>query len=137
MISAGRGPSAIAVDARGLAGPDERRGLAPVVAHRVASVSGDVQGLTSASRLLADRLVAGLDDRPFRPTADQLAWVWGGELVRGEARASRVSIAAGRYAALLADHVVEDVTAEGAPGAYARIWRCARSAFIESTIAET
>lgn len=68
---------------------------------------------------------------PFHPTVEQLAWAWGGELARGEARASRVRIASGRYAALLADHVAENVMMDGAPGAYARIWLCARHAFIE------
>jgi hypothetical protein len=52
------------------------------------------------SRLLATKLIAGLDSWPFRPTAAQLAWVWGGELVMGEAQESRSRIAAGRYAAL-------------------------------------
>ena len=97
---------------------------------------GHVGDLANASRLLADRLIAGLDDRPFGPTPDQLAWVWGGELVRGETRASRARIAAGRYAALLADHVIGDVSIEAAAGAYARIWLCARLAFIQSTTSE-
>ena len=97
---------------------------------------GDPGDLTNASRLLADRLIARLDDRPFRPTADQLALVWGGDLVRSETRASRARIAAGRYAALLTDHAIGDVTVEGAPGAYARIWLCARLAFIKSTTSE-
>jgi hypothetical protein len=82
------------------------------------------------AHLLASRLVAGLDDRPFRPTADQLARVWGGDLVRGERRENRARIAAGRYAALFTDHVVQDVAVDGGPGAYALIWVCARSAFI-------
>jgi hypothetical protein len=30
------------------------------------------------------------------------------------------------------DHAVQDVTVEGAPGVYARIWLCARLAFTES-----
>jgi len=41
-------------------------------------------------------------------------------------------MAAARYAALFADHVAQDMAAEGAPGAYVRIWLCARRAFIES-----
>lgn len=90
----------------------------------------------TASRLLADRLIAGLDNRPFCPTPDQLALVWGGDLVRGETRASRARIAGGRYAALLADYVVGDVTVDAAPGAYVRIWLCARLAFIASTTSE-
>lgn len=94
--------------------------------RRLAGAGPDV------SRLLASRLIAGLDTRPFSPTADQLASIWGGELVRGESQASRARIAAGRYAALLTDHVVHDVAIDGAPGAYARIWLCARLAFIES-----
>ena len=97
------------------------------------ALDGDV---ATASRVLADRQVAGLDGRPFRPTPDQLAWVWGGDLARGETRASRTRIAAGRYAALLADHAIGDLTVEGAPGAYGRIWRCARLAFIQSTTPE-
>jgi hypothetical protein len=84
---------------------------------------------------LASRLVAGLDDRPFHPTAEQLAWVWGGELVLGEAMESRARIAAGRYAGLFTNHVVPDVALDGAPGAYARIWLCARLAFMESVAA--
>jgi hypothetical protein len=97
---------------------------------------GDVADLIEPSRLLASRWIAGLDNRPFAPTADQLAWVWGGKLVRGEARTSRARIAAGRYAALFTDHVIGDITIDGAPGAYARIWLCARLAFIESVTAE-
>jgi len=85
--------------------------------------------------VLASRLVAGLDERPFHPTAKQLAWVWGGELVLGEAMASRARIAAGRYAGLFTNHVVPDVALDGAPGAYARIWLCARLAFMESVAA--
>jgi hypothetical protein len=83
-------------------------------------------------RRLADRFIAGLGKRPFRPTPMELARVWGGELVRGETRDSRARIAGGRYASLFADHAVQDVSGDGAPGAYARIWLCARLAFIES-----
>jgi len=83
-------------------------------------------------RLLAHRLVAGLDGRPFRPTDDQLDWVWGGELGPGETRQSRAKIAACRYAELFTRHVVQDVTVEGAVGAYTRIWLCSRRSFIES-----
>ena len=77
---------------------------------------GHVGDLANASRLLADRLIAGLDDRPFCPTPDQLAWVWGGDLVRGETRAARARIAGGRYAALLADHVIEGCQHRGGAG---------------------
>jgi hypothetical protein len=41
-------------------------------------------------------------------------------------------MAAARYAALFADHVAQDMAAEGGPGAYVRIWLCARRAFIDS-----
>jgi hypothetical protein len=103
-----------------------------MMAHRPDTSGADVAGPTDASRLLANRLIAGLDDRPFRPSAAELARVWGGELARGETPRSRALIAAGRYAALLADDVIGDMTVAGAPGAYARIWLCARSAFITS-----
>ena len=88
------------------------------------------------SRLLADEWIGGLDPRPFRPTAGQLASDWGGELTRGETQEQRVRVAAGRYAALFTDHVVEDVTIDGGPGAYVRIWQCARQAFIQSMTSE-
>ena len=110
---------------------DELRGVATLVGRTGTSDGVDIADLTDATRLLADRLIAGLDDRPFRPTADQLALVWGGNLVRGETRASRARIAAGRYAALLTDHVIGDITVEEGAGAYVRIWLCARLAFIE------
>jgi hypothetical protein len=58
--------------------------------------------------------------------------VAGGDLDEGEARARRLPMAAARYAALFADHVAQDVGAEGGPSAYVRIWLCARRAFIES-----
>ncbi len=125
-------PTAIE-DHRHTVRPRAHPGVAAQVERPALSAGGDVADLTNATRLLANRLIVGLDDQPFRPTADQLAWVWGGDLVQGETRASRARIAAGRYAALLADHVIGDVTVEGAPGAYARIWLCARSAFIGST----
>jgi hypothetical protein len=120
---------------------DVRPGLGgdggPVVALRGAPTNGaGVADAPDVAHLLANRLVAGLDDRPFRPTADQLARVWGGELVRGERRENRARIAAGRYAALLTDHVVQDVAVEGGPGAYALIWLCARRAFIASMSSE-
>ena len=83
-------------------------------------------------RLLADRWIAGLDDRPFRPTSEQLAWVWGGELARGETRQRRARLAGWRYAELFARHVVQDVTVEGGVGAYCRVWLCAQRAFVES-----
>jgi hypothetical protein len=100
---------------------------------RKCSVPGDSPDV---SRALASELIAELGQRPFHPTTEQLAWVWGGELVLGEATASRARIAACRYAALFAGHVVRDVATDGAPGAYARIWLCARLAFIESMTSE-
>jgi hypothetical protein len=112
--------------------PDESRGVATLVERAATSDARDNGDLANTSRLLADRLIAGLDARSFRPTADQLATVWGGDLVRGETRASRARIAAGRYAALFTDHVIGDVTVDGGAGAYVRIWLCARLAFIES-----
>jgi hypothetical protein len=115
---------------------DERRGVATLVERAATSDEEDNRDLAGATRLLADRLLAGLDDRPFRPTADELALVWGGALVKGEKRASRARIAAGRYAALLTNHVIGDVTVEGGRGAYVRIWLCARLAFIKSATPE-
>ncbi len=121
------------VDVR--AGPSG--GGKPVVDLRGARTNGaGVADAPDVAHLLASRLVAGLDDRPFRPTADQLARVWGGDLVRGERRENRARIAAGRYAALFADHVVQDVAVDEGPGAYALIWLCARSAFIASMSSE-
>jgi hypothetical protein len=120
---------------RDAVGPAEPRGLVATADRTGPRDGGHIGDLANASRLLADRLIAGLD-RPFCPTPDELAWVWGGELVRGETRASRARIAEGRYAALLADHVIGDVRIEAAPGAYVRIWLCARLAFIESTTSE-
>lgn len=84
------------------------------------------------SRALAGRLVSTLDDRPFAPTARQLHSVAGGDLIPGQEAGPLARIAAGRYAGLVADHVVEDVTADGAAGAYVRIWLCARQAFLRS-----
>ena len=121
---------------RDAVGPREPRGLVATADRTGPWDGGHVEDLANASRLLADRLIAGLDNRPFCPTPDQLAWVWGGELVRGETRAARARIAGGRYAALLADHVIGDVSIGAAPGAYVRIWLCARLAFIESTTSE-
>jgi hypothetical protein len=116
--------------------PDESRGVATLVERAETSDARDSGDLANTTRLLADRLIAGLDDRPFRPTAHELALVWGGDLVRGESRASRARIAAGRYAALFTDHVIGDVTVDGGAGAYVRIWLCARLAFIESATPE-
>lgn len=84
------------------------------------------------SRTLADRLIATLDDRPFVPSASQLAWVDGGDLGFGADASPRIAEAAGRYADLLVHHVIGDVSVDGAPGAYFRIWQCARQAFLES-----
>lgn len=83
-------------------------------------------------RLLANRWIAGLDGRSFRPTSDQLQWVWGGELARGETRQRRAPLAGWRYAELFAGHVVQDITVEGGVGAYCRVWLCAQRAFVES-----
>jgi hypothetical protein len=104
------------------------------IADRVAATSspGDDR---STGRALAARWIATLADRPFSPTPEQLARVAGGDLDEGEARARRLPMAAARYAALFADHVAQDVAAEGGPSAYVRIWLCARRAFIESTSA--
>jgi hypothetical protein len=63
--------------------PDDSRGVATRVERTDASGAGDIGNRANAIRLLADRLIAGLDDRPFRPTPDQLALIWGGDLVRG------------------------------------------------------
>jgi hypothetical protein len=115
---------------------DDSRGVPTLLERADTSDGGDIGDLANATRLLADRLIAGLDDRPFRPTADELAFVWGDNLVPGETRASRARIAAGRYAALLTDHVGGDITVEGGAGAYVRIWLCARLAFIKSATGE-
>ena len=93
--------------------------------------AASAQADRTISRTLAARWIATLDERPFRPTPQQLALVDGGDLVAGEARDRRRPIAAARYASLFTDHVVQDMAAEGAPGAYVRIWLCARRAFIE------
>lgn len=98
---------------------------------RVAATDGPRDD-RSTSRAVAARWIATLDERPFRPTPERLAWVAGGDLVEGEARARRLPMAAARYAALFADHVAQDMAAEGGPGAYVRIWLCARRAFIDS-----
>lgn len=84
-----------------------------------------------ASHRLAVAWLTTLEDRPFKLSTQRLEWV-GGDLVLGEARPRRMRIAAGRFAGLFADHVAQDMGAEGAPGAYALVWQCARSAFIES-----
>jgi hypothetical protein len=117
------------VDTRGPRTRDRYAGTDPTAG----STSGDGDtDPTNLVRLLADRLVAGLDHRPFRPTDDQLAWVWGGQLGPGETPHSRAKIAGCRYAELFASHVVQDVTVQGAVGAYTRIWLCARRSFIKS-----
>ena len=99
--------------------------------------SADGADASDVVQPLASRLVAGLDNRPFYPTPDQLAWVWGGDLVPGETRHNRAPIAAARYAGLFTNHVVPDVTLDGAAGAYARIWLCARLAFTEIMVSES
>jgi hypothetical protein len=85
-----------------------------------------------AGRALADRLVATLGDRPFRPTSRQLTAIGGGFLVPGDEPGPMARAVAGRYAGLLTRHLVQDVTIDGAPEAYARIWLCARRAFLRS-----
>ncbi len=87
---------------------------------------------SETSRALADRLVSTLGDRPFAPSADQLAWVGGGDPLPGQENGPLARVAAGRYAGLFADHLVRDVTVDGAPGAYVRIWLCARRAFLRA-----
>lgn len=84
------------------------------------------------SRALAGRLVATLDDRPFVPTAVQLAWIEGGELIPGQEDGALARIVAGRFAIVFANHVIGDVAAKDAPGAYIRIVECARQAFLQS-----
>lgn len=86
----------------------------------------------SVSAALADRLMATLDDTPFQPTAAQLAWVDGGDLVAGHEDGPLARIAAGRYASLFANNVIGDISADGAAGAYIRIFECARQAFLQS-----
>ena len=93
--------------------------------------AASAQADRTISRTLAARWIATLDGRPFRPTPEQLAQVDGGDLADGEARDRRRPIAAARYASLFTDLVAQDMAAEGAPGAYVRIWLCARRAFIE------
>lgn len=95
-------------------------------------VASSVPADDPLGRSLASRWVATLDERPFRPTPEQLAWVAGSDLVEGEAGVRRRPIAAGRYAALFADHVAQDVTVDGGAAAYVRIWLCARRAFIDN-----
>jgi hypothetical protein len=85
-----------------------------------------------ASHALATRLVATLEDRPFALTAAQLDWIDGGELVAGQEDGPLARMVAGRFALLFANHVIGDVTATGAPGAYFRIVECARQAFLQS-----
>lgn len=92
-------------------------------------------GTTTASsdaHALADRLVATLDDRPFALTAQQLVTIGGGDLISGGEPGPLAHAVADRYAGLLANHLVQDVRADGAPEAYARIWLCARRAFLQS-----
>lgn len=101
------------------------------IADEVATTSGREDD-RATSRALAARWMATLDDRPFRPTPERLAWVAGSDLVQGEARARRLPLAAARYAGLFADHVAQDMAVEGGPGAYVRIWLCARRAFIDN-----
>ena len=85
-----------------------------------------------ASRSLAIEWLAALDARPFMPSAQQLDWVEGGDIVVGEARPRRMRVAATRFAGLFAEHVAQDMTVAGGPGAYALVWQCARGAFLES-----
>ena len=111
--------------------PDAER-----IADRVAATSSPADD-RSTGRALAARWIATLDERPFRPTPERLAWVAGGDLDEGEARARRLPMAAARYAALFAGHVAQNMDAQGGPDAYVRIWLCARRAFIDSLSAGT
>jgi len=70
------------------------------------------------------------------PSAQQLEWVEGGDIVVGEAHPRRMRVAATRFAGLFAEHVAQDMTVAGGPGAYALVWQCARGAFLESLAAE-
>lgn len=88
------------------------------------------------SRSLAIEWLAALEARPFRPSAQQLDWVENGDVVFGEARSRRMRVAATRFAGLFADHVAQDMTVAGGPGAYALLWQCARWAFVESLAAD-
>jgi hypothetical protein len=88
------------------------------------------------SRSLAIEWLATLEARPFRPSAQQLDWVDGGDIVIGEARPRRMRVAATRFAGLFADHVAQNMTVAGGPGAYALVWQCARWAFVESLAAD-
>jgi hypothetical protein len=97
---------------------------------------GEIADQPDSGWLLASRLIAGLDKRPLLLTDEQLESIWGDALVPGETPASRARIAAGRYASVFTHHVVPDVSLDAAPSAYARIWLCARLAFIESATSE-
>jgi hypothetical protein len=87
-------------------------------------------------RLLAIDWLRALKDRPFRPSPQELDWVAGEDLVDGEARSRRVRVAASRFAGLFADHVAQDMSIEGGPGAYAWVWQSARQAFVEVVAAD-
>ena len=82
-------------------------------------------------RALTNRLVAGLASRPFRPSTAEIAAVMGSGIEGSRTDGPWASAAAGRYAFLFADHLVRDVTAPRAAGAYARLWLCARRAFLD------
>ena len=87
-------------------------------------------------RSLAIDWLRALKDRPFRPSPQELDWVAGEDLVDGEARSRRVRVAASRFAGLFADHVVQDTSIAGGPGAYAWVWQSARRAFVEVVAAD-
>jgi hypothetical protein len=108
----------------------------PAVPETVALSAVD-RAAAAVSHALADRWVADLDGRPFRPTPDQLVWVAGHDLDEHADRDRRVPVAASRFASLFADHVTGDLTVRGGPGAYVRIWLCARRAFIDSLAGQT
>jgi hypothetical protein len=83
-------------------------------------------------RQLANRLVATLGERPFAPSAAQLAWVGADELVQGDAPGALARVVGGRYAGLLADHLFEGPASGEVAAAYFRIWLCARQAFLRN-----
>ena len=90
-----------------------------------------VAGSADGTRELANRLVAGLASRPFQPTGAELVGLMGSALDGRPGDESSARSAAAGYAFLFADHVVQDVTAPQAAGAYVRLWLCARQAFLD------
>jgi hypothetical protein len=102
----------------------------------VPTAPGAADGARSAdvAAALAGCLVATLADRPFVLTDAQLRAIGANDLAPGEEAGPYAHVVAGRYASLVADHVAlgADMGANGAPGAYVRIWACARAAFLTS-----